>query len=68
MTGLESGNYTWTRAPDAAYSGSPVSMGEFSLGEAFSRTGAVNLISGFSPEQNYPNPFSGVTTIQFLDS
>ncbi len=66
LTGLESGNYTWTLSTvDAAYSGSPVSMGEFSLGEVSVAEPEQEFISGFSLEQNYPNPFSGVTTIQF---
>jgi len=66
LTGLESGNYTWTLSTvDAAYSGSPVSMGEFSLGEVSVNEPTDDFTSGHALGQNFPNPFSDHTTITF---
>lgn len=66
LTGLGSGNYTWTlSAVDAAYAGSLLASGEFSLGEVSVAEPQSLGFSGFSLEQNYPNPVSSVTTINY---
>jgi hypothetical protein len=50
---------------DAAYAGSPVATGEFSLGEVSVAEPQSPVFSGFSLEQNYPNPVSRETTISY---
>lgn len=65
LTGLQPGNYKWTlSAIDAAYSGSPVAVGEFSTFPV-SAGPMENLPKGYSLGQNYPNPASQVTTINY---
>lgn len=66
LTGLENGIYTWAlRTVDAAYIGSPVAMGEFTIGDVTAIESPAALSSGFGLGQNYPNPFSRVTTIHY---
>jgi hypothetical protein len=66
LTGLDDGYYEWTlRAVDAAYSGSPVASGNFSIGTQTSteETGKLNQAELLA--QNYPNPFYSRTSIHF---
>jgi PKD repeat protein len=66
LTGLESGIYKWAlRTVDAAYIGSAVSMGEFSIGEVSVHNPNEDFSSGFGLGQNFPNPFSRTTTIRY---
>ncbi|NOU45538.1 MAG: T9SS type A sorting domain-containing protein [Bacteroidales bacterium] len=66
LTGLQDGEYEWTlRAVDAAYMGSQITMGAFSVGEqtAIGQIGEVS--EKYSLGQNYPNPFNSGTNIHF---
>jgi hypothetical protein len=66
LTGLQDGEYEWTLcAVDAAYMGSQIAMGAFSVGEqtAIGQIGEVS--EKYSLAQNYPNPFNSKTIIQF---
>lgn len=66
LTGLPDGDYNWTiRAVDAAYLGSPITTGVFTIGNQTSVEETDNLTQIFSLAQNYPNPFSSTTTIKF---
>lgn len=66
LTGLESGIYKWAlRTVDAAYIGSEVAMGEFSIGEVSVYDPNEDFSSGFGLSQNFPNPFSRSTTIRY---
>ncbi len=66
LTGLPDGDYNWTiRAVDAAYLGSPITTGVFTIGIQTSVEETDNLTQIFSLAQNYPNPFSSTTTIKF---
>ncbi len=66
LTGLPEGDYNWTiRAVDAAYLGSPITTGVFTIGNQTSVEETDNLTQIFSLAQNYPNPFSSTTTIKF---
>jgi photosystem II stability/assembly factor-like uncharacterized protein len=62
---LPNGHYEWAlQAVDAAYNGSPVAMGSFSVGV----TGIGNpdnLPLIYRIEQNYPNPFNPSTQIRY---
>ncbi len=66
LTGLQNGTYKWTLSTvDAAYIGSPVAVGEFSIFPV-----SVNETMGDQPKgyvmwQNYPNPFNRETTIRY---
>ncbi len=66
LSGLENGVYEWRlRAVDAAYIGSDIASGQFSIGVS-SNDDSDNIIpSEYSLGQNYPNPFNPVTTITF---
>jgi hypothetical protein len=66
FAGLKNGQYEWRlRAVDAAYVGSEIAVGEFSIGVS-SIDDSDNIIPGeYSLEQNYPNPFNPTTTINF---
>ncbi|MBK9098152.1 MAG: T9SS type A sorting domain-containing protein [bacterium] len=65
LAGLPDGQYQWQlRAVDAAYVGSQVAVGEFSIG-VVSVDGDNELPFNFSLEQNYPNPFNPATTIKY---
>jgi photosystem II stability/assembly factor-like uncharacterized protein/PKD repeat protein len=66
LTGLPDGLYSWElRAVDAAYVGSEVISGEFTIG-AITGTGNENTIpKEYSIEQNYPNPFNPSTVIKY---
>jgi photosystem II stability/assembly factor-like uncharacterized protein len=65
LTGLPDGNYTWSiKAVDAAYIGSPASMGTFNIG--ISSAGEEHILPlVFNLEQNYPNPFNPSTVIKY---
>ena len=66
LTGLQDGNYEWRlRAVDAAYVGSDVAVGEFSLGVVSVSDFLDNLPRSYSIEQNYPNPFNPATIIRY---
>ncbi|MFI5237418.1 MAG: FG-GAP-like repeat-containing protein, partial [Ignavibacteriales bacterium] len=66
LTGLPNGIYEWkVRAVDAAYIGSDIAIGEFSLGVLVVDETGDNIPDKFSVEQNYPNPFNPVTTIRY---
>ncbi|OGU78823.1 MAG: hypothetical protein A2W11_11905, partial [Ignavibacteria bacterium RBG_16_35_7] len=66
LTGLQNGVYEWRlRAVDAAYVGSDISIGEFSIGVSFTDDSKDILPSEYSLEQNYPNPFNPTTTIKY---
>jgi photosystem II stability/assembly factor-like uncharacterized protein len=66
LTGLEKGNYKWTlRTVDAAYIGSPIAIGEFTIGYVSLNETADNLPGEYSLEQNYPNPSNLLTTISY---
>lgn len=66
LTGLQDGNYEWTiRAVDAAYIGSNVATGQFTIGGPTGIGGVNDLPGTYSLAQNYPNPFKPATTIQY---
>ncbi|MFN0157369.1 MAG: FG-GAP-like repeat-containing protein [Bacteroidota bacterium] len=66
LTGLPDGLYQWTlRAVDAAYVGSSIAVGDFTLGALAVDEPVDNLPRHFAIEQNYPNPFNPSTTIGF---
>ena len=66
ITGLPDGQYEWRlRAVDAAYIGSPIGMGTFSIGVSSMDETDDYLPREYSIGQNYPNPFNPVTTIRF---
>jgi len=66
LTGLQNGDYNWTiRAVDAAYLGSSITSGVFTIGTLTSVEETDNLPQKFSMAQNYPNPFSSTTLIKF---
>jgi len=66
LTGLQDGDYNWTiRAVDAAYLGSSITTGVFTIGTQTSIEETDNLAQIFSLAQNYPNPFSSTTIIKF---
>lgn len=66
LTGLQPGNYTWTLCTiDAAYIGSPVATGEFSVYVTSTDETFGNQPPGYNLRQNYPNPFDQLTTISY---
>ncbi len=66
FTGLEDGNYNWSiRAVDAAYLGSSITTGVFTIGTQTSVEETDIMPQIFALDQNYPNPFSSTTTIKF---
>lgn len=66
LTGLEDGYYEWRlRAVDAAYAGSDIAVGQFSIGVLNADETDSEIPIEFLVEQNYPNPFNPVTTILY---
>jgi photosystem II stability/assembly factor-like uncharacterized protein len=66
LTGLEIGNYQWTlRTVDAAYIGSPLAVGEFTIETVAIAEPQVNQTGEYSILQNCPNPCSTSTTIMY---
>jgi len=66
ITGLENGVYQWRlRAVDAAYVGSDIAIGEFSIGVVSADEPNNEIPRDYSIEQNYPNPFNPATTIRY---
>jgi hypothetical protein len=66
LTGLEPGNYTWKLSTiDAAYIGSPVATGEFSLFPTSVNPDPANPQGLYVLGQNYPNPFGRLTTVNY---
>jgi len=66
LTGLQNGVYEWQlRAVDAAYVGSEIAYGEFSIGVTSTDNSENSLPSDYNLEQNYPNPFNPTTTIRY---
>jgi hypothetical protein len=67
LTGLQTGNYSWIlRTIDAAYIGSPVATGEFSLFPVPVDEIIPNPPPGYYLGQNHPNPFNQLTTISYF--
>ena len=63
---LQDGTYEWRlRAVDAAYVGSEIAVGEFTIGVTSVDDSDANIPNEYSLEQNYPNPFNPSTTIRF---
>ncbi len=66
LTGLEMGDYQWTlRTVDAAYTGSPVAVGSFTMGYVSVEEPGKDLPLAYSLGQNYPNPGNSVTTVSY---
>jgi hypothetical protein len=66
IKGLPDGHYNWLlRTVDAAYVGSDVATGEFSIGVTSTEDETDNTPNVYSIEQNYPNPFNPATTIRY---
>ncbi len=66
LTGLKNGMYQWRlRAVDAAYVGSDIAFGEFSIGVSSTDESDNNSPIEYSLGQNYPNPFNPITSINF---
>jgi photosystem II stability/assembly factor-like uncharacterized protein len=66
LTRLQDGYYEWRlRAVDAAYVGSFIAVGQFSIGVVSVGDTEDNLPRDYSIEQNYPNPFNPATTIRY---
>jgi photosystem II stability/assembly factor-like uncharacterized protein len=66
LAGLENGMYEWRlRAVDAAYIGSEIAYGEFSIGITSANNTENVLPSEYRLEQNYPNPFNPTTSINY---
>jgi len=66
LTGLQQGNYKWTLSTvDAAYIGSPVAVGEFSIGITSSGESSENPAGTCIISQNFPNPFRLETAIRY---
>jgi len=67
FTGLQTGAlYSWTLSTvDAAYIGSPVSSGEFTMGSVSVTEPGKYGSHGYYIGQNYPNPCNRFTTIRY---
>jgi photosystem II stability/assembly factor-like uncharacterized protein len=66
LTGLETGTYQWTlRTVDAAYIGSQLAVGEFTIETVAIDEPLVNQSGDYSILQNCPNPCSTSTTIMY---
>ncbi len=66
LTRLQPGNYTWTLSTiDAAYIGSPVATGTFSIYVTSIDENSGYLSSDYYLGQNYPNPFVHLTTVSY---
>ena len=66
MNSLETGDYFWTVGTvDAAYIGSPLATGQFSLFPVSLDENTQDVSPGLQVSQNHPNPFYGTTTIKY---
>jgi hypothetical protein len=67
FTGLQTAFlYSWTLSTvDAAYIGSPVASGEFTMGSVSVTESADDSPQGYYIGQNYPNPCNRFTTIRY---
>jgi hypothetical protein len=67
FTGLQTGAvYSWTLSTvDAAYIGSPVVSGEFTMGSVSVTESGEYISHGYYISQNYPNPCNRFTTFRY---
>jgi hypothetical protein len=67
FTGLQTGElYSWALSTvDAAYIGSPIASGEFTMGSVSVNETGDKSTNGYYIGQNYPNPFRSHTTITY---
>ena len=64
LEGLPEGAYKWVlRTVDASFTGSPMAIGEFSIGVTTQIPS--QKVTRFSLGQNFPNPFSNTTSVHF---
>jgi hypothetical protein len=66
LNDLQNGVYEWRlRAVDAAYAGSDIASGVFSIGVTSIDDSDNSIPVEYSLEQNYPNPFNPATLIKY---
>jgi hypothetical protein len=66
IAGLQQGSYKWTvRTVDAAFTGSSVTSGEFTIGIATGIDKNGEMLLKYNLLQNFPNPVNTITKIGF---